>query len=328
MCGNREPRGGVRIRTRIRCGTVDPHRSFSDDPAPRWYETEPAYGDVERDRPGVGDRRFGDDAFRVPEPRGGARDPRYDGLPEAHERAYGGPGTFGEREPLDGTGARRHDTGETTGARRIDAGRTPLDSGPTGYDHTRAFGDPTVTAERQLAFDVSMPPLAPPAPPPPPGLGGPAGLGGQHGPRPGEPMPPLAQATAAAHETTHQHAEPIDRAALRRGPAGAARVGEGFYRTRRPLIAILFAVGVGVFEVPALRLLASAAFGDRVSGSGIVAGTLLMLGLPAFAMGLYSLVTGAGRTPGQASATDWLRPPVAYLTIGLALLVAAALAAA
>ncbi|HEU4423064.1 MAG TPA: hypothetical protein VFR67_11080 [Pilimelia sp.] len=294
---------------------MEPHR-FPDDPTPRWYGTESNYPDAERDRAGTGDPRYAEDVFRAPEPRGSGRDRRYDGLTETHERSYGAPDHFGERDPL-----------ESTGPRRIDAGRTPLDAPLSSFEPNRSFGDPTVTAERSLAFDVAppappslpgVPPGAPPpaatAPPlPPPGMTG-------IGPRSGEPLPPPLDAP-------RQHAEPIDRAALRRGPAAAARVGEGFYRTRRPLIAVAFAVVVTVFEVPALRLLASAAFDDPISGTGIVSGILLVGGLPMFAMGLYSLVTGVGRPPGQAAVADWLRPPVAYLTIGLALLVAAALAA-
>jgi hypothetical protein len=295
---------------------VEPHRSFPDDPAPRWYGAEPTYSEPDRDRSGTGEPRYADDVFRMSEPRGTGRDQRYDGLTETHERSYESPSHFGERDPL-----------ESTGPRRIDAGRTPLDPAPSGYDPTRSYGDPTVTAERSLSFDTGMQhSLAPPVPPPPPGLT-PSGMPGPGmpgpgtvGPRSGEPLPPPPEAP-------RQHAEPIDRAALRRGPSAAARVGEGFYRTRRPLIAVAFAVAVGIFEVPALRLLASAAFGDRVNGPGVVSGTLLIVGLPALAMGLYSLATGAGRLPGQASATDWLRPPVAYLTIGLALLLAAGLAA-
>jgi hypothetical protein len=50
-----------------------------------------------------------------------------------------------------------------------------------------------------------------------------------------------------------------------------------------------------------------------------------MTGTPIVAMGFYGLMTGAaaaGPTPGRA----WLRTPLAYLPIGLALLVAAGLA--
>ncbi|MFD0747838.1 hypothetical protein ACFQ1L_43195 [Phytohabitans flavus] len=134
-------------------------------------------------------------------------------------------------------------------------------------------------------------------------------------PRPeGEPM-----------ETQRFHTEAIDRAALRRPPAPPA---EGVYRTKRPAAGMVFAVLTAVFEIPALRLLADGAIGGPVVASGVVAGTFLVAGLPLVALGLYALVTGANRLPGDGGgAQAWLRPPTAYLPVGLILLVAAALAA-
>jgi hypothetical protein len=57
----------------------------------------------------------------------------------------------------------------------------------------------------------------------------------------------------------------------------------------------------------------------------VLGGLFAMTGTPIVAMGFYGLMTGAaaaGPTPGRA----WLRTPLAYLPIGLALLVAAGLA--
>jgi hypothetical protein len=82
-----------------------------------------------------------------------------------------------------------------------------------------------------------------------------------------------------------------------------------------------------IFEVPAVRMLAEGAFGPRVSVGAVVAGTSLMLALPAFGLGLYALATGTGRAADQAAGTPWLRPPLAYLTVALVLFLAAALAA-
>lgn len=110
-------------------------------------------------------------------------------------------------------------------------------------------------------------------------------------------------------------------------PATAAPPREGVYRTRRPAMAILYLIVVLFFEWPAIRLFADGALGDDLSSSNAVCGIFLIVGLPLAGRGLFALQAGAGRVLDQRAGHGWLRPPVAYLIVGLALLVAAALAA-
>lgn len=99
---------------------------------------------------------------------------------------------------------------------------------------------------------------------------------------------------------------------------------ESVYGSRRPVSAVVFAVLTVVLLLPAVLLLGQATFVDDPTARGVVPAVLLTLGLPLTGLGLYSLA-GGGRAGGRDA---WLRPPVAYLPIGLVLLLAAGLGVA
>jgi hypothetical protein len=58
----------------------------------------------------------------------------------------------------------------------------------------------------------------------------------------------------------------------------------------------------------------------------VLGGLFAMTGIPLVSMGLYGLVTGPAATAGPNPVRSWTRTPLAYLPIGLALLIAAGLA--
>jgi hypothetical protein len=104
-------------------------------------------------------------------------------------------------------------------------------------------------------------------------------------------------------------------------------VGGAIYRTRRVGVAALLTVVAVVAELLVVRILATGEFSHTVQAGPVLAGIFAMCGTPLVTMGLYGLMTGAATAGGPTPGRAWLRTPLAYLPVGLVLLVAAALAA-
>jgi hypothetical protein len=136
-------------------------------------------------------------------------------------------------------------------------------------------------------------------------------------------MPPFADEEPGRHTT-----ETLERMASRRPPGqGPGPAGDGIYRTRRPIVAVPLGIATVLFAVPTIRVLLSSAFGPVIVPSGVIAAIMALIGLPLLAIGLYALITGASRVPEPSWARLWLRPPLAYLVVGLACCLVAGLAA-
>nr|WP_242624023.1 hypothetical protein [Micromonospora kangleipakensis] len=323
---------------------MDGRRSFPEDQqGSRWSD----HGYAEPDWRGAGDPRYRDDDFRTPEQRAGADEGRY---ADPVTSRYGESGRFGASDPL-GDGQPETDSyrssrsrrgedpeisgelpGERGGRRAAREGAEQLATGVreglAGPDPLGADRTPDALRPAPLGGYPIVEPTRPAEPThaavPPFGAGdrpsGPTPL--IVGERPGG---PVASPEAAGVPTPHPLEMPTGPMPSVAPRLDAPPAGDGVYRTRRPALAVVLAALTLVFEVPALRVLMHGVVGDPVSASDVVVGTFLVAGLPIFAAGLYGLRTG-GLALADGS-RGWLRPPTAYLTVGLVLFVAAALGA-
>ena len=100
------------------------------------------------------------------------------------------------------------------------------------------------------------------------------------------------------------------------------------YRARRAGTAwLLGAVAVVVEVLLLIKVLIDSVTAHPTNTGGVFAGVFAMCGVPMVALGLYGLATGAATAGGPNGGRAWLRTPLAYLPIGLILIIAAGLAA-
>ncbi|MEV4346124.1 hypothetical protein AB0J83_16775 [Actinoplanes sp. NPDC049596] len=95
------------------------------------------------------------------------------------------------------------------------------------------------------------------------------------------------------------------------------------YQSKRSTTSFLVAIVMIVLMIPVVRLLIDATFTGDPTPRAIVPAVLLTLGFTLSGVGLFALAKG-----GPTGREAWVRPPVAYLPVGLILLVAAGLAVA
>jgi hypothetical protein len=98
------------------------------------------------------------------------------------------------------------------------------------------------------------------------------------------------------------------------------------YRARRPGVAILLVIPAIAVGLLMIRALAISGFGVTFQVGGIIASVCGLASLPFLVAGLYGLVTGAAHGAEHYGFKIWARPPLAYLVVGLAFVLAAGLA--
>ena len=153
------------------------------------------------------------------------------------------------------------------------------------------------------------------------------------GPRSGEPLPPHdplfdpvpdSRYGSAQQPTTYgqpllglgfqQPTGAVDAAAVRR----KVKETDGLYRSRKPIYVVLYALLAVVAEILMLR-----PFFGSVGDVAVLGPLLAMLAFPLLAIGMYGLSTGAATAVQFQGPRVWLRLPLAYLPIGIGLLIAA-----
>lgn len=272
--------------------SVDSQRPYSTDPPP-WYSDRDDQGGRP---PGQRDPRFGE---RYP---GDAR----------HGEEAGYSGESGYRDGYAGYPAeeQRYDSGE----HRFDGDDRPRGT-RSGLEMPDADSGQDSDAQgrfRTETFDRGQ--LRRPG-------GDAAGM--TSGPPVSGPSGPLA--SGAPSSTVYQAGatptQALPASAMSGGPREA-------YRARRSGTAGLLVVVAIVAEILiGVEVLLQSITANPTNVGGVLGSVFAMCGVPMVAIGLYGLATGAATAGGPNVGRAWLRTPLAYLPIGLTLLIAAGLAA-
>lgn len=281
-------------------------------PAPRESWNQEDRWPSGRHDPGyaTGERRYADD------PRWGDQgysrydDTRYPEPPAEDSRAAGGSRRREDRAPA---GERPRRAGRRSGVELPDESAGA--EGGHGY-HTEALDRSALRRPEQggYATDPAGVPGAPVS------LLSAAGAPAPSGPAP---LPGLLAPT----ETT----DPIEAGAgypPGHLPTQALPTGATVYRPRRAGVAAMLALGAVAAELlVTIKVLFDAVGAHPTNTGGVLGGLFAMAGIPMVAMGLYGLATGAATASGPNVGRAWLRTPLAYLPVGLILIMAAGMAA-
>lgn len=283
---------GALAKCVLRCGTVDSHRGYADQPDGRWSHEDRSYTGPSWNRPaGYGESQRED--------RGAGADPLNDPL-----------------------------TGDLPGEPPVPRYRTEsIDLGslrgntPNPAPKTAPIPIPTPTAAPPGA-----PPPTPASGPIPSQASGPPAVPtmGHH-----DLYNPIHDSTGPLPTVSSafpgQHGAPASPSQVSQPTPTSVHTGTGVYKTKRTGLAIALIAATIVVEIPMVRAFLAAAFASTVVIDRTIASLLMVVGLPFFGLGCYAALGGAAGTPGQGVRV-WFRTPLAYLPISIAIFLAAAVA--